>query len=139
MQHLNYETADLFSLPKSKQPSDPNALSCVYAIINKDARKVYIGSGQYKAKGIDIDQLDQVQIDHAKCNRLAYHKSRLKRGDHPSAALQSDWLLYGDSFVFKVVKLCKASEALQYEELTIRKIQELGQYQLYNINHAFKF
>lgn len=136
MQHLNYNTLDLFSLntsstKKPKKQPNPNDLQAVYVLICKDAKRVYVGSGQYKG--------NKDNIDIRQCNRIAYHKARLSKGNHPNKAMLSDWMLYQDSWVFKIIEVCPASEARQREQLAMMKIKQLNQYQLYNTNNAFKF
>lgn len=125
---------NLFSLPSTKKlPKKPTTkLSCVYSILCKETKSLYIGSSQFT--GHDKDDKSP-----SKCPRLKYHKSRLSKGKHPNKAIQSDWMFYSDSFVFKVLLICQSSEARQQEQLTIMRVKELGQYKLYNTNNAYRF
>jgi hypothetical protein len=53
--------------------------------------------------------------------------------------MQSDYLLYPDSFVFKMIEQCPTSEARGREQLTMIRIKQDKQYQLYNQNNPYKF
>jgi hypothetical protein len=134
MQSDKQSVINLFSLnslkshstaSKSKCKPKPKPLSTVYIIICKQAKRVYVGSGQLDDKG--------------KCNRLAYHRSRLSKNSHPSKAMQSDYLLYPDSFSFKMIEQCPTEEARGREQLAMLRIKQDGKYQLYNTNNSFKF
>jgi hypothetical protein len=134
MQFSKQDVINLFSLnslkshstaTKSKCKAKPKPLSTVYIIICKQTKRVYVGSGQLDSKG--------------SCNRLAYHRSRLSKNSHPCKAMQSDYLLYPDSFVFKMIEQCPTSEARGREQLTMIRIKQDKQYQLYNQNNPYKF
>ena len=124
---------NLFSLPSTKKPKKPtNNLSCVYCIICKETKTCYIGSGLYKGKMND-------DKSPTKCNRLAYHRSRLSRGNHPNKALQATWMFHSDSFVFKILEIVPTNEARAREQLMMMKVKELGQYKLFNTNNSYRF
>lgn len=123
--YTKQELLQLFSLDSLQPKHQPKPNSAVYLIICKEAKRVYCGSGQLDAKG--------------RLNRLAYHRSRLAKGNHPCKAMQADYMLYPESFIFKILETCPTNEARKREQLTMMKIKQLNQYQLYNTNNAFKF
>ena len=79
--------------------SEDSANSGIYAIINTITNERYIGSSR------DI------------ANRLAAHRSDLRRGKHYSSLLQTSWNAYGEEhFVFLVLEEVSDFELLEHSE-----------------------
>lgn len=94
--------------------------SGVYAIINSDSKKIYVGSSRNIEK------------------RLKNHKTNLQSGNHANKLLLNDYL-NGDSFCCKVVSPVplyrdynKDMYLREYERIVISMIESTGKYKVYN-------
>jgi group I intron endonuclease len=80
-------------------------LGGIYAIVNKENGRRYIGqTGRFIA-------------------RWTKHKLLLRRGEHPTKALQADWNLYGsDAFEFIILYTTKSLDLIEIEREYINQV-----------------
>lgn len=88
---------------------------CIYAILNKDNRRVYVGETKTPIR------------------RMQQHKIGLKSGTHPNKAMQEDFNK-GNRFVFYRLMSCAEDdvETMRYNELKYMEICRRNGFLLYN-------
>lgn len=93
--------------------------SGIYAIINTESNKIYIGSTNRLRK------------------RRNEHFTRLRHNNHTNKHLQNSWNKYGeDAFEFRVLEECEESVLMERENFYIDKYNSIDRKLGYNIDKA---
>lgn len=94
----------------------------IYAIINLENKKIYIGS-TVKTQGFS--------------RRWASHRYKLKKNIHANNHLQNAWNKYGeDNFEFRIIEECKEDVIIQRENVWIKNYDSLNRNSGYNLKDA---